>query len=65
MRGIDAPLFTHLVSTTTLPIIAAGGIGDIDDLRDLDAAGIAGAVVGTALYTGAVDPGAVAEEYQG
>ncbi len=65
LRGIDAPLFTHLVSTTTLPIIAAGGIGDIDDLRALDGAGIAGAVVGTALYTGAVDFGAVAEEFQG
>ena len=42
--------------------IAAGGIGNIDDLRALDAAGIAGAVVGTALYTGAIDPGAVTRE---
>lgn len=65
LRGIDAPMFANLANATTLPIIAAGGVGDIDDLRALDGAGIAGAVVGTALYTGAVDPGAVAEEYQG
>ncbi len=65
LRGIDASLFTHLAGTTTLPITAAGGIGDIDDLSALDRAGIAGAVVGTALYTGAIDPGAVAKEYRG
>ena len=65
LRGIDAPLFAHLVCITTLPIIAAGGIGDIDDLRALDGAGVAGAVVGTALYTGAIDPGTVAKDYQG
>jgi len=63
LSGIDTDLFTRLVATTTLPIVAAGGIGAMQDLRDLDSAGLAGAVVGTALYTGAIDPDAAAEEF--
>lgn len=37
-------------------LVAAGGVGGLDDLRALDAAGIDGAVVGLALLTGAIDP---------
>lgn len=37
-------------------LIAAGGVGSLDDLRALDAIGIDGAVVGLALLTGAIDP---------
>jgi len=35
----------------------------MDDLRCLAAAGAAGAVIGMALYTGALDARAVAEEF--
>lgn len=35
-------------------LVAAGGVGSLDDLRALDAIGIDGAVVGLALLTGAV-----------
>jgi phosphoribosylformimino-5-aminoimidazole carboxamide ribotide isomerase len=38
-------------------LVAAGGIGSIDDLRALDHLRIDGAIVGMALLTGAVDPG--------
>lgn len=37
-------------------LVAAGGVGSLDDLRALDAIGVDGAVVGLALLTGAVDP---------
>ena len=37
-------------------LVAAGGVGSIDDLRALEAIGVDGAVVGLALLTGAVDP---------
>ena len=37
-------------------LVAAGGMGSIEDLRALDAIGIEGAVVGLALLTGAIDP---------
>jgi phosphoribosylformimino-5-aminoimidazole carboxamide ribotide isomerase len=63
LGGVDAALFRRVAGATPLPLIAAGGIGSIEDLRSLAAAGIPAAVVGTALYTGAVDPGAVAEEF--
>jgi len=37
-------------------LVAAGGIGSLDDLRALREIGVDGAVVGMALLTGAVDP---------
>jgi phosphoribosylformimino-5-aminoimidazole carboxamide ribotide isomerase len=36
-------------------LVAAGGVGSIDDLRALDAIGVNGAVVGLALLTGDLD----------
>jgi phosphoribosylformimino-5-aminoimidazole carboxamide ribotide isomerase len=43
----------HAVS---LPVLASGGVARLDDLRALAALpGVAGAVVGRALYTGAID----------
>jgi phosphoribosylformimino-5-aminoimidazole carboxamide ribotide isomerase len=44
-------------------VIAAGGIGSLQDLYDLAGAGVAGAVIGTALYTGAVEPRLAAQEF--
>ena len=37
-------------------LVAAGGIGSLDDLRAVRDIGVDGAVVGLALLTGAVDP---------
>lgn len=42
-------------------LVAAGGIGSIDDLRALEAAGCDGAVVGIALITGRIDAAAAIE----
>jgi len=47
------------VLRATLPgatLVAAGGIGSLDDLRALDRIGVDGAIVGLALLTGAIDP---------
>jgi len=45
-----------LARAIDLPILASGGVAGIDDLRRLAAIpGVAGTVVGRALYTGAVD----------
>jgi phosphoribosylformimino-5-aminoimidazole carboxamide ribotide isomerase len=44
-------------------VLASGGISTMSELRALADRGIAGAVVGTALYTGALEPHAVAEEF--
>jgi len=63
LAGIDAGRFAELVHASPLPLIAAGGITSLDDLRALERAGAAGAVLGMALYTGAVDARAVAREF--
>jgi phosphoribosylformimino-5-aminoimidazole carboxamide ribotide isomerase len=55
-RGPNLPATAELAAGAGLPIIASGGIGGLDDLRHLAAIpGVAGAIVGRALYTGAVD----------
>jgi phosphoribosylformimino-5-aminoimidazole carboxamide ribotide isomerase len=45
-----------LARAVRMPILASGGVGSVEDLRRLAGLpGVAGAVVGQALYTGAVD----------
>jgi phosphoribosylformimino-5-aminoimidazole carboxamide ribotide isomerase len=45
------------------PVLASGGITTMNDLRALAERGIAGAVIGMALYTGALDARAVSGEF--
>jgi phosphoribosylformimino-5-aminoimidazole carboxamide ribotide isomerase len=63
LGGPDLPLVTSVAARSRHPVQASGGIASLDDLRALAARGVAGAVVGMALYTGALDPRALAEEF--
>jgi phosphoribosylformimino-5-aminoimidazole carboxamide ribotide isomerase len=63
LTGIDGPLFRGLVSATQHPIIAAGGIANIEDLRTLESAGAAGAVLGMSLYTGSITAESITREF--
>lgn len=63
MTGPDLPLVDAVVRCSDHPIVASGGIGSMDHLRELDARGVSGVVIGMALYTGTLDPRTVAEEY--
>jgi phosphoribosylformimino-5-aminoimidazole carboxamide ribotide isomerase len=63
LLGVDLPLMEDVVETTEVPVFAAGGVSGVNDLRALDDRGVAGAVIGMALYTGALDPRATAEEF--
>lgn len=63
MQGTDLSLFEDLVDTVPWPIIASGGVGSLQDLRNLETRGIAATVLGMAIYTEAVDPRVVAEEF--
>lgn len=63
MAGADVARFAALAAATRHPLIAAGGISGMDDLRELARHEIAGAVLGMALYTGAVEPRAIAQEF--
>jgi phosphoribosylformimino-5-aminoimidazole carboxamide ribotide isomerase len=45
-----------LARQVAMPILASGGVGQVEDLRRLASIpGVVGAVVGRALYTGAID----------
>ena len=53
MEGPNVDALLRVASSTALPVIASGGIGNVDDLRTvahLHNQGIAGAIVGRALY---------------
>lgn len=58
MQGADIAGLTALAGPGRR-VIASGGITQMDDLRALSAAGMAGAVLGMALYTGVLDAAAV------
>ena len=46
----------RMVRATPIPVIASGGVGSLEDIRQLAAVpGLHGVVVGRALYSGAVD----------
>jgi phosphoribosylformimino-5-aminoimidazole carboxamide ribotide isomerase len=63
LQGTDLPLMEDVVEASRAPVFAAGGVGTLDDLRALEHRGAAGAVIGMALYTGALDPRAVIGEF--
>jgi phosphoribosylformimino-5-aminoimidazole carboxamide ribotide isomerase len=63
LGGGDIPLYEDAVKVLRVPLYASGGIGGMDDLRLLEQAGAAGAIVGMALYTGKLDPSALHEEF--
>jgi len=63
MRGPDLALVDEIVDMTTIPVIASGGVGSMNDLRALAERGAAAVVIGMALYTGVLDPRAVAAEF--
>ena len=63
MQGTDLPLMEDVAEVSAWPVFASGGIATMGDLRALDDRGLAGAVLGMALYTGTLDPRIVAEEF--
>jgi phosphoribosylformimino-5-aminoimidazole carboxamide ribotide isomerase len=52
LRGPDTELLRDVVEASGLPVLAAGGIAGLDDLRALRELGCEGAVVGSALWLG-------------
>ena len=55
LSGVNTKTFTELAKYSGAEIIASGGVKSIEDIRALKAAGIAGVIVGKAIYTGALD----------
>jgi len=48
-------MINRLLAETHVPIIVAGGIAKLEHLRRLKELGVAGAIIGKALYTGDID----------
>jgi phosphoribosylformimino-5-aminoimidazole carboxamide ribotide isomerase len=63
VQGIHREEATRLLEASPHRVWVAGGIASVDDLRFLRDAGAAGAVLGMALYTGALDVDEVAREF--
>jgi phosphoribosylformimino-5-aminoimidazole carboxamide ribotide isomerase len=63
LAGTDLFLMEDVAELSAHPVIASGGISSVGDLRELADRGIAAAVIGMALYTGALDARSVAEEF--
>jgi phosphoribosylformimino-5-aminoimidazole carboxamide ribotide isomerase len=63
LRGADLPLMEDVAEAAAFPVYAAGGIATLADVRALADRGVAAAIVGMALYTGAIDPRAAASEF--
>lgn len=55
MRGANRQLYARLNQQFSLEIVASGGVSSLEDIRALRDAGLYGAILGKAYYTGAVD----------
>lgn len=63
MQGTDLALMADVKDVSPWPVIASGGVGSMHDLRALEDRGVDAVVLGMALYTDALDPRVVAEEF--
>lgn len=59
VMGFNVEAFGAMADAVAIPVIAAGGLASVDDISKLKArpgVPVAGAVLGRALYNGAIDP---------
>ena len=54
-EGVNFDSIEKIVNNSHIPIIAAGGISSIEDLRTLQSSGVEGAIIGRALFDGMID----------
>ena len=60
--GLNLQSTRRLSMSTSIPVIASGGVSRIEDvehLLELESEGVIGVIVGRALYTGSLDLGEV------
>lgn len=54
LAGPNIERTKQLVEAVDLPIVAAGGVTTVEDVKRLKIAGVAGAIIGRALYEGTI-----------
>jgi phosphoribosylformimino-5-aminoimidazole carboxamide ribotide isomerase len=62
-EGAELCLLEDVADLSVHPVLGAGGVSTLQELRALADRGLAGMVVGAALYSGVLDARAVAEEF--
>ncbi len=58
MNGVNIDATVKLAQALTIPVIASGGLTNLDDVRNLcavESEGIEGAITGRAIYEGSID----------
>ena len=55
MQGTNRALYRELNDRFDLQFVASGGVSTLDDVKALAEAGMYGAIIGKAYYTGAID----------
>lgn len=55
MQGTNRSLYAELQKEFHRNIVASGGVSSLADVRALARSGLYGAILGKALYTGAID----------
>lgn len=55
MAGPNLPGLVEMTAATRLPVVASGGVTTLADVRAVRDAGLAGAIVGRALYEGTLN----------
>ncbi len=54
LLGANLPIYQQLCDSLSMDIVASGGVSTVSDIENLRDAGVAGAIIGKALYTGAL-----------
>lgn len=55
LSGTNLNLYRELSAALSVDIVASGGVSTLDDVRALREIGVYGAILGKAVYTGAID----------
>ena len=55
MKGTNVALYKKMSKALKLNIVASGGVSSEEDVKELREAGLYGAIIGKAYYTGAID----------
>ena len=55
LSGPNYAALSEFMEAIKRPVIAAGGVSSLDNLRELKKIGVEGAIIGQALYTGHID----------
>ena len=64
LMGPNVAMTQELTEKTGLNVIASGGVSSMEDLRNLNAAGIKGAIIGKAIYENRVTVKEAVDEFE-